>query len=395
MTGVLHSPYNKLQHPNKTTMDQSILWAKSRKEMNKDEHMKNGNKEKGMKISHWNMGNTHLPNKMREIERIIQQERPSILGISEANMKENQDLEKVTVQGYKLFTCKHNENSTGIKRLVVYAKEGLNIRIREDLMDESFCSIWLEVMTKTSTFLVCQVYREHKQMGLDGSDGRESQWTRWAIFLDQWLKAIEEQEEVHVLGDMNWNWNSLDKNQGTINTAIAESTKELILVEGVTQCIRQNTRYPQGNQNHEPNLVDHFYTTSPDKLKIQVKELGYSDHNMISGERMARGGDDMPKYTQKRTYKNLDNEDYLKELEKKEWLGIYLEEEDVDKAVKIFTDNITSILDRKDMAPVRSIQNRRNYCPWISDDTKDLMRQRDEAVKKNNENKTTENEIEA
>ena len=69
------------------------------------------NKEKGIKISHWNMGNTHLPNKMREIERIIQQERPSILGISEANMKVNQDLEKVIVQGYKLFTCKHNENS--------------------------------------------------------------------------------------------------------------------------------------------------------------------------------------------------------------------------------------------------------------------------------------------
>ena len=69
-------------------------------------------------------------------------------------------------------------------------------------------------------------------------------------------------------------------------------------MEGVTQCIRQNTRYPQGNQNHEPNLVDHFYTTSPDKLKVQVKEVGYSDHNMISGERMTRGGDDMPKYTQ-------------------------------------------------------------------------------------------------
>ena len=46
------------------------------------------------------MGNTHLPNKMREIERIVQQERPSILGISEANMKINQDLEKVIVQGY-------------------------------------------------------------------------------------------------------------------------------------------------------------------------------------------------------------------------------------------------------------------------------------------------------
>ena len=251
-------------------------------------------------------------------------------------------------------------------------------------------------MTKSSTFLVCQVYREHKQMGIYGSEERESQWARWAIFLDQWLKAMEEMEEVHVLGDMNWNWNNLEKHQGTINTAIAESTKELILVEGVTQCIKQNTRYPMGNQNHEPNLVDHFYTTSPDKLKkVEVKEVGYSDHNMISGERIAKGGDNMPKYTQKRTYKNLNNNEYLKELEKKKWLDIYLEEEDVNRAVRIFTENMTSILNREDMAPVKTIQNRKNYCPWISDETKDLMRQRDEAVRKFNENRTPSNESEA
>ena len=84
---------------------------------------------------------------------------------------------------------------------------------------------------------------------------------------------------------------------------------------------------------------------------------------MISGERIAKGGDNMPKYTQKRTYKNLNNNEYLKELEKKKWLDIYLEEEDVNRAVRIFTENMTSILNREDMAPVKTIQNRKNYCP--------------------------------
>ena len=123
--------------------------------------------------------------------------------------------------------------------------------------------------------------------------------------------------------------------------------------------------------------------------------MGYSDHNMISGERIAKGGDNMPKYTQKRTYKNLNNNEYLKELEKKKWLDIYLEEEDVNRAVRIFTENMTSILNREDMAPVKTIQNRKNYCPWISEETKDLMRQRDEAVRKLNESRTPDNESEA
>ena len=35
-----------------------------------------------------------------------------------------------------------------MKRLVTYVREGLNVKLREDLMDSNFCSIWLEVNLK-------------------------------------------------------------------------------------------------------------------------------------------------------------------------------------------------------------------------------------------------------
>ena len=72
------------------------------------------------------------------------------------------------------------------------------------------------------------------------------QWTRWAIFLDQWTKAMQESQEVHVLGDVNYNYKMIDRYQGSTNTAIAEATKDIILAKGVTQCINQNTRFPLG-----------------------------------------------------------------------------------------------------------------------------------------------------
>ena len=56
------------------------------------------------------------------------------------------------------------------------------------------------------------------------------------------------------------------------------------------------------------------------------------------------------------------------------WLDVYLCQ-DVNEAVTLFTDRITHILDT--MAPVKTFQMRSNYAPWLSQETKQLMRERD------------------
>ena len=47
---------------------------------------------------------------------------------------------------------------------------------------------------------------------------------------------------------------------------------------------------------------------------------------------------------------------------------------------KILTDKITQVLDQ--MAPVRKIQIRKNFAPWLSPETKQLMRKRNNAQKR-------------
>ena len=52
----------------------------------------------------------------------------------------------------------------------------------------------------------------------------------------------------------------------------------------------------------------------------------------------------------------------------------------MNDATKILVDKISKVLD--EMAPIKTIQTRTNYVPWLSEDTKDLQHERDDAQKK-------------
>ena len=53
--------------------------------------------------------------------------------------------------------------------------------------------------------------------------------------------------------------------------------------------------------------------------------------------------------------------------------------EDVDVAVHLLSEKLTGILDK--MAPLKTIQIRKNYNPFISKETLKMMRERDKLQK--------------
>ena len=122
-------------------------WRKTKRQINREMHAKNGNRKGGLRLAHWNMGGSFLPNKMRELEREIQMRQPSIIGISEANLRDDIEMNEVNIDGYDMYTSMVPKEGK-MKRLVTYVREGLDVKLREDLMDSNFCSIWLEVNLK-------------------------------------------------------------------------------------------------------------------------------------------------------------------------------------------------------------------------------------------------------
>ena len=171
----------------------------------------NGNRsKKGIKIAHWNKGGSLLINKMPDIKTVIDQYKPHILGLSEANLLAINDQNLVAVPDYNLHVCPTITNPLlRTSRIVVYTHRDIVAKLRPDLMCNKYSSIWLEVgLPNHKRFLVCQSYREWQytnQRGDKSSSTIPEQLNRWLVFLDQWERAMSTGMEVHCLGDMNLN----------------------------------------------------------------------------------------------------------------------------------------------------------------------------------------------
>ena len=129
-------------------------------------------------------------NKLDDIEQVVSDQHPHVLGISEAHLQQGHSLEDVQLQGYDLFLSKTIENDQlKVSRVVCYKHESIIGNLRNDLMSDSFSSIWLEIgLPGKKKFLVCQLYREWQYLSQGSSSSRSvtEQLARWITFLDQW-----------------------------------------------------------------------------------------------------------------------------------------------------------------------------------------------------------------
>ena len=75
---------------------------------------------RGIKLSHWNAGSAHLENKTNEIENLISDHHPHLLGISEANLHKDHCMDNCKIEDYDLITCNTLRNeSLCMSRVVV------------------------------------------------------------------------------------------------------------------------------------------------------------------------------------------------------------------------------------------------------------------------------------
>ena len=138
---------------------------------------------------------------MPEIKNIVKGLNPHILGLSEANLKQTHDQNLVQLSDYVLHTCPTlNNPAYNTSRVVVYTHSSLVVKVRKDLMCDSYSSIWLEVgLPHHKKFLVGQTYREWQLPNQrdDTSLSVPQQLASWNVFLDQWEKALDSGTEVH------------------------------------------------------------------------------------------------------------------------------------------------------------------------------------------------------
>ena len=284
------------------------------------------------------------------------------------------------IQDYSLFFSLTLENpNLEISRSCVYVHKDLNYKLRDDLMSDQFSSVWLELSKpRQKKILVCMAYRDWQYVKQVDCSSRSvaAQLERWLIFLEQWERAISTGAEIIVSGDMNLNflkWCDDNYNLRSLSTELFDR----ILPHGFAQLISVATRV--GN-NQEASGLDHLYSNSLEKLSdVQVKHKGSSDHKLIYVTRFTRAVISKPRIIRKRAYKHFDQVKYLEAIRSTSWWDVY-SCENIEEATQKLSNKLNSILNV--LAPIRSIQVCNKYAPWISQVTKEKIKNRDRAQQK-------------
>ena len=187
-----------------------------------------------------------------------------------------------------------------------------------------------------------------------------------------------EPNEVFVLGDINIDtldgrWLQRDYSL----YSLSQMVNTFCNANSLSQLVREATRVQYNSVTNTTSLscIDHIYTNCKYKCSSPIiTSFGNSDHDIIGFVRLSKVPPEPARIIKKRSYKNFDKNLFLSDIAKIDWLDV-LTCPDLDIAVSCFTNKFKYVLN--DHAPWTQFQQRKNFKPWITQETKEMMKQRD------------------
>ena len=218
-----------------------------------------------------------------------------ILGLSETKLKDHKLNSMFQIEGFQDPYRKDNDSNGG-GGIIVYVRNGINAKRREDLRINNLSCIWLEIsQNKGKSFLIGNMYRP--------PDSKVEYCDRFEDMIEH---ASEEGEEIILLGDFN-------KNLSVDN--LDREWQNLTLSLGLTQLISQPTRVAPNSKT----LIDHIYTSHEDNIaSVSVSKQTISDHYAVFGNR--KQNHVVHKYSHQtityRSFKHFDQQEFIDDLSK-------------------------------------------------------------------------------
>ena len=337
---------------------------------------------RGIKNLHLNIRS--IRNKMSDIKHLIHKEKPHLFGLSECEVRreKNFDERQLKVPGYDLL-LPTSWSARDEARVLLYVRSTLDYERLFELEQASVQSIWIRGGFRNGKKIVfCHTYREHtNSLGISLKDQREC----LDHCLQQWKSAIEmksseEPCEVHICGDFNLDA-YLDRwlHPSYYLYTVSKMVHAVCNLGNFSQLVTEPTRFQYNSLTGvtSKSCLDHVYTNFKYRCsEVTVSSFGNSDHQLISYVRYSKEPSPPARTIRKRSYKKFVANDFLNDLKQIDWTPVYTERE-IDGAVDVFTRLFKEILDLH--APWVSYQERKWYQPWITDETKQLMKERDEA----------------
>lgn len=312
---------------------------------------------KGLKLAHINI--CSLRNKVIEITEILSCG-IHLLALSETHLDDTFNDGAVAIQGYSLYRRDRNAYGGGV---AVYIQNQIPAKVRYDLMPADIEVLWVQInLPHLKPLLVGCCYRPPSAK-LDYLD-------KLCVMLD---KVCDLDNEVYFLGDLNIDWNMFNCPLKERMQAITNACNLVQMVDKPTRvCIKKD-----GSKSE--TCIDHIFTNISYLCSKAISiPVGYSDHNLVVLVRKTKVPKVGPRVVFRRSMKTFCEEAFMDDVKNICWEHV-LEKDNPDDALEVFSVLFMQVIEKH--APIRKQTVRNLRSPWLDEELRELMKQRDDAKK--------------
>ncbi len=303
-------------------------------------------------VCHWNCAKG-ITNKICDIKSALNELKPTVMFVSEADRAITHDDKLIYINGYQLHNSK-SRDKYGKSRIVAYTREGSNLIRRLDLEspDAELIIFDKTYQNKPMVDRIIGLYRPFTGPNGDSSSG--GAWTRYTLLIDIINQAINGCNRATIIGDIN-----VDLLKSDITTGrYADALKTLCDENSLKQLIHEPTRIQPLNTSGgwiiQESLLDHVYTSDFRCVeKCGSMHLSSSDHMAVY---ITYQNSDIKNNERKVIYKR-DHRAYSKAAmsflcQEEDWNSIY-STEDVQESYNILQNKLSNIINT--LAPLRKV----------------------------------------
>lgn len=323
-----------------------------------------------LKLAHVNARS--IPKHAHEIEKILLDTSIDILGVSETFISQHTPENICKIPGYNLVHVDRDMQCRGgvgiyLNDNLEYKKINLPVKLIQPEM------LFLEVSVGKIKIAVGVMYKSPL-----------IPYSIYAAIHENLVTVTSRYDHCILMGDMNINHLKPDLPPCKFfSTYVSEPF-------ALTQVIDEPTRITANSST----LIDLMLVSNPENVKVHgvVDTPGISDHCLTFMSYSIKKPKFKPKMLTRRDFRNFDSDKFKADMAAAPWGNIYaVDDDDVDNKVTIFENIHREIIDKH--APMRTFRVTRPATPWLTDEIKKIMDERDRYKNKFNKEKKTETEI--
>lgn len=352
-----HDSLFHLKEPVFRTLNKQNFYTPSEK-VNKDFE----NFSDYLKIGHLNTSS--VPKHRDELSNLALNCDFDVLGSCETYIKEHTPKSVYSIEGYQFFHKNRDVASKG--GVGLYVKNTIKakrINLPSEPEQPEVC--FVEITIGTSKIAIGEVYK--------------SPLIPYGVFgqLHETL-AFLTSRYTHILIMGDFNVDHLKKNTPALNFL----NTNLVDPFALTQVIENPTRITENTST----LIDLVLTGAPENIKTTgvVDVPGISDHSLVYFSYALKKPKYRPKMVTRRDLRDFKEESFVQDVAETAWDDVY-NAKDTDEKSQVFERKLSSLLDKH--APFKTFRVTRPPAPWLTQEIKEQMDNRDRYKNKFNQQK--------